>query len=115
MTDIKEEVMKENGIFDKIFIQFIKETATSQFILDMMERKVYTGSELWLNQNYLKDLIKKSFQEGKSQREKEILEIIDNEIDHYEPYRLITDSLEAKEVRKALEKVKSKIKGVKLK
>ena len=79
MTDIKEEVMKENGIFDKIFIQFIKETATSQFILDMMERKVYTGSELWLNQNYLKDLIKKSFQEGKSQREKEILEIIEME------------------------------------
>jgi len=93
MTDIKEEVMKENGIFDKIFIQFIKETATSQFILDMMERKVYTGSELWLNQNYLKDLIKKSFQEGKSQREKEILEIIEieypNLIDDKDRYNFI--------------------------
>ena len=105
MTDIKEEVMKENGIFDKIFIQFIKETATSQFILDMMERKVYTGSELWLNQNYLKDLIKKSFQEGKSQREKEILEIIEIE------YPNLIDDKDRYNFIKWKQELKSKIKG----
>jgi len=38
---------------------------------------------------------------------------IDNLIDHYEPYRPITDSPEAKEIRKVLIKLKKEIKKLK--
>lgn len=39
---------------------------------------------------------------GKQKAKKEIIEKVENLIDHYEPYRPITDSSEMKEIRKVL-------------
>ena len=49
-------------------------------------------------------LMKENYYAEKDVKEfiKEILEEIENTIDHYEPYRPISDSSEAKEVRKVL-------------
>ena len=42
--------------------------------------------------------------------EKEIIERIEDLIDHYEPYREVLDTIEAKEVRKVLSKLLGEIK-----
>lgn len=42
---------------------------------------------------------------------KDVLKLIDNKIDHYEPYRPTMDSIEAKEIRKAMIELKMEING----
>lgn len=44
---------------------------------------------------------------------KKVMEIIDDKIDHYTPYRPITDSLNAQQIRGILEDLKQKLESLK--